>query len=92
MTGQIDVDGLGDLQRIFLAGGGHQIGADRTRHAADHHPFAQPVAQRGHDPDEVLVARKEEEGPDIGPGQGRVDDVDDKIEIRARVSIFSRPL
>ena len=65
-------------------------GTDRPRHATDDDFLAQTVAQRRHQPDEILVPGEEEEGFDIRSCQRGIDHVDDEVE-SARDWIFSRP-
>ncbi len=84
----VDVGRLRHLQRVVVARRGDEVGADRAGDAADHHRLAEPVAQGRHQPDEVLVAGEQEEGLDVGPGQGGVDHVDHEVEVGPRLDLL----
>jgi hypothetical protein len=61
---------------------GDQIGADRARHAADDDPPAEPVAERRDDPDEVLVAREEQEVLMSGRTRAVLIRIDREVQVR----------
>jgi hypothetical protein len=58
-----------------------QVVAERSGHAANDDVLAKSIAQAGRDPNEIAVARHEDEGLDLGPIEHRVDDVDDHLEV-----------